>query len=65
VNYWLLRGGNCGGVCDGVVNFDAAISWFANPNAIDPNYDSGDTIHPNAEGYRRMGLAIDLRIFED
>ncbi|MBA2945647.1 GDSL-type esterase/lipase family protein [Streptomyces himalayensis] len=60
VNSWILRGGNCGGVCDGVMNFDAVVSWSANPNAIDPRYDAGDMIHPNADGYRRMGQVIDL-----
>jgi lysophospholipase L1-like esterase len=63
VNSWILSGGNCSGICNGNANFDAVISWFANPNAIDPNYDSGDTIHPNAEGYARMGNVIDLDLF--
>jgi lysophospholipase L1-like esterase len=63
VNDWLRRGGNCSGVCDGIVDFDTVIAWYASPNAIDPRYDSGDGIHPNAEGYRAMGNAFDLQLF--
>lgn len=62
INAWLTRENSCGGECDGVVDFASAIGWYANPNAIDPAYDAGDTIHPNAEGYARMGETIDLRL---
>lgn len=61
INAWITRENSCGGECDGVVDFDSAIAWYANPNAIDPAFDSGDTIHPNAEGYALMGNTIDLR----
>jgi len=63
VNAWVTRWNRCGGWCDGTVNFDAAISWFANPNAMDPVYDSGDDIHPNAEGYALMGRTMDMDLF--
>lgn len=60
LNAWITKWNRCGGECDGTVNFDAAISSGVNPNAIDPRYDAGDDIHPNAEGYRLMGETIDL-----
>jgi lysophospholipase L1-like esterase len=63
VNLWITKLNRCGGECDGTVNFDAAISWFANLNAVDPRLDSGDDIHPNAEGYKLMGETIDLALF--
>jgi len=63
VNRWIRAGGNCSGECHGVVDFDAVIAWPAYPNAIDPQYDSGDTIHPNAAGYDAMGRSIDLTLF--
>jgi lysophospholipase L1-like esterase len=63
VNLWVTKLNRCGGDCDGTVNFDAAVSWFVDPNAVDPRYDAGDDIHPNADGYRLMGETIDLKLF--
>jgi lysophospholipase L1-like esterase len=60
VNLWVTKWNRCGGECDGTAPFDAAVSWYAYPNALDPRYDSGDDIHPNAEGYALMGRSIDL-----
>jgi lysophospholipase L1-like esterase len=48
---------------DGVIDFDAAMRDHANPNKIEPKYDSGDHLHPNFDGYRQMGEVIDLRLF--
>ncbi|MFT5642705.1 MAG: lysophospholipase L1-like esterase [Janthinobacterium sp.] len=53
---------NGGGRFDAVVDFDTAMKWSAYPNAIDPALDSGDSIHPNAEGYAAMAHSIDLRL---
>jgi lysophospholipase L1-like esterase len=63
VNRWLRRGGHCSGYCDGVVDFDAAIRDPARPTRIDPAYDSGDGVHPNADGYARMGRVVPLKLF--
>ena len=63
VNRWITKENSCGGECDGIVDFDAVVRWWAYPNAINPEYDSGDDIHPNADGYALMGQAIDLRLF--
>lgn len=62
VNAWITRWNRCGGGCDGTVDFDAVIRWPSYPNAVDPKYDAGDTIHPNADGYALMGQAIDLAL---
>lgn len=64
-NLWITKWNRCGGLCDGTVNFDAAVSWFANPNALDPRYDAGDDIHPNADGYFLMGQTIDLGLLRE
>lgn len=48
---------------DAVVDFDKAIRDPAAPNQMDATCDSGDHLHPNSEGYRRMATAIDLNLF--
>jgi lysophospholipase L1-like esterase len=57
VNAWI-RSGASG--ADGVVDFDAALRGAAQPNVLDPAYDSGDHVHPNSQGYRQMADAVDL-----
>jgi lysophospholipase L1-like esterase len=49
------------GVFDAVVDFDAVVRDPADPQRIDPAYDSGDHLHPSDAGYRAMGNAVDLR----
>ena len=44
------------------------MSWLqadpSDPEMLNPAYDSGDHLHPNDAGYRAMGEAIDLKLFE-
>jgi len=56
VNNWILTSG----AFDGVINFAAAVADPGDPNRLNPAYDSGDHLHPNAAGYRAMAAAINL-----
>lgn len=49
---------------DGVIDFDAATRDPAHPAKFLPAYDSGDHLHPNDAGYRAMGDAVDLSLFD-
>ena len=49
---------------DRVVDFDAAVRDPSDPRKLKAEYDSGDHLHPSAAGYRQMGAAIDLRLFD-
>ena len=43
---------------DGCIDFDAALSDPERPDWFLPKYDSGDHMHPSADGYRRMAQEI-------
>ena len=45
---------------DGVIDFAAAVADPGDPDRLNPAYDSGDHLHPNAAGYRGMAAAINL-----
>ncbi|MET9801383.1 SGNH/GDSL hydrolase family protein [Streptomyces sp. NPDC006368] len=49
-----------GGVFDEVVDFDRALRDPYAPDRLLPAYDSGDGLHPNDAGYRRMARSLDL-----
>lgn len=59
VNNWIRTSG----VFDAVIDFDLALRDPDYPDLLDPAYDSGDHLHPNAAGYQRMGEVIDLTLF--
>ena len=59
VNSWV-RGSR---ECDAVIDFDQAMRDPANPRRLQAQYDSGDHLHPNDDGYRVMADSVDLRIF--
>lgn len=49
---------------DGVVDFDKITRDPQNPLQFNPQYDSGDHLHPNDAGYKAMGEGIDLELFK-
>lgn len=56
VNNWVLSSGEF----DGVADFAAAVADPADPDQLNPSYDSGDHFHPNDAGYRAIAAAIDI-----
>ena len=60
VNAWIRSGGSF----DAVIDFDAAVRDPDHPTRIRADYDVGDHLHPNDAGYRAMGDAVDLKLFE-
>jgi len=59
VNNWIKTSGNF----DGVIDFASALSDPANPQRMNPKYDSGDHLHPGPAGHEAMGNAVDLSLF--
>jgi len=49
---------------DAVIDFDKTVRDPAAPHKLSAEYDSGDHLHPSSDGYRKMGEAIDLHLFE-
>jgi lysophospholipase L1-like esterase len=60
VNAWIRSGGSF----DAVIDFDTAVRDPDHPTRIRADYDVGDHLHPNDAGYRAMGDAVDLKLFE-
>src|SRR5712691_9443909 len=60
VNNWIRTSG----AFDGLIDFDRVVADPAHPSAIAAAYDSGDHLHPNDAGYKAMGEAIDLKLFQ-
>jgi len=60
INQWIRTGG----AFDGVADFDKAVRDPQHPDRMLPAYDSGDHLHPKDAGYKAMGEAIDLALFQ-
>jgi len=60
INAWIRTPGNF----DAVIDFDKLASDPERPGWLLAEYDSGDHIHPSPDGYRAMGEAIALELFE-
>ncbi|MDQ0037193.1 lysophospholipase L1-like esterase [Variovorax boronicumulans] len=50
---------------DGVIDFDAALRDPADPQALNPQFDNGDHLHPNKAGHAAMAAAIDLKELQE
>jgi lysophospholipase L1-like esterase len=60
LNQWIRTGG----AYDGVIDFDQVTRDPAAPTKFLPAYDSGDHLHPGDAGYKAMGEAVDLKLFQ-
>jgi lysophospholipase L1-like esterase len=60
VNAWIRTNGGF----DAVIDFDKAMASEPGSRTILSNMHDGDFLHPNELGYKRMGEAIDLGLFE-
>jgi lysophospholipase L1-like esterase len=59
VNNWIKTSGQF----DAVIDFDAALRDPSNQTRLLSTYDSGDHLHPNVAGYKKMAEIIDLNLF--
>ncbi|HEV8014697.1 MAG TPA: SGNH/GDSL hydrolase family protein [Stellaceae bacterium] len=62
INGWMRSGGR--EFFDALIDFDKAVLDPAHPISMRAEYDCGDHLHPSDNGYRHMGDAIDLGLFE-
>ena len=60
LNQWIRTSGEY----DGVIDFDQVTRDPAAPTKFLPAYDSGDHLHPGDAGYKAMGEAVDLKLFD-
>jgi len=60
VNRWIRTPGNF----DAVIDFDSVVRDPQHPDQLLPAYDCGDHLHPSPAGYKAMGDAIPLSLFD-
>lgn len=49
---------------DGIIDFDAALRDPSKPGELAAQYDSGDHLDPNDDGYKAMAEAVDLKLLD-
>jgi lysophospholipase L1-like esterase len=59
VNAWIRATGHF----DNVIDFDAVVRDPGHPDRLLPAYDCGDHLHPSPKGYKAMGQAVPLSLF--
>lgn len=59
VNEWIKTSSQF----DQVIDFDAALQDPVDPLRLYSIYDSGDHLHPNAQGHRKLGETVDMDLF--
>jgi Lysophospholipase L1 and related esterases len=59
VNTWIRTSGSF----DAVIDFDEIIRNPQETSTMLPDVHSGDFLHPNEAGYRKMGEFVDLKLF--
>lgn len=62
VDTFVMNQNDCGGACDGVIDFSQVIEQPLNPNAINLAYDLGDGIHVNIAGQAAEAATINLQM---
>lgn len=60
VNEWIRTSGQF----DAVIDFDAVVRDPDQPDQLLEQYDFGDYLHLNPEGYKAMAAAVDLDLFK-
>jgi lysophospholipase L1-like esterase len=60
VNEWIRNSGRF----DAVIDFDLALQDPNDPSTLLPESHMGDYLHPNEAGYKMMGEAVNLSLFE-
>ncbi len=60
VNRWIRTSDRF----DAVVDLDRVARDTAQPARLDPSYDDGDHLHLNPNGYRALGDAVPLQLFD-
>ena len=63
VNRWIRANAGPGRAYDGLFDFDAVVRDPRTPGSLAPEYDSGDSVHPNILGLQALADSIDLRRF--
>jgi lysophospholipase L1-like esterase len=56
VNHWIRTSGEF----DAVADFAKVVADPADPEELNPAYNSGDFLHPNDAGYRKIAASINL-----